>query len=132
MLRGISNILVPSISHFTAQSGRMSLPVDSSSLLYSNFQYVRGTPAPEGTNGVPISRLNLLDVLIGRINQLNKASLSSARETGDGSGQQFAPDLDDLIESYRVQLQEAQAASAAMPYLPSPNTQPGTVFSLLG
>ena len=129
MLNGINNISVPSISHFTAQGGRMALPVDSSSLIYSHFQYVSGKPAPEGTNGLPISKLNLLDVLIGRLFQIRESSLSSA--AGFEGNLEYQDDyfLDALIETYKNQLLEAEAASAAMPYLPSPDIQP--IFSLL-
>ena len=119
MLNGIHNILVPSVNQFTVQGRRMSLPVDASSVIYSNFQYVRGTPAPEGTHGVGITRLNLLDVLIGRLNQ---AALE----------QQSTRDLDSLLERYRNMIIEAQAASAAMPYIPSPDAQPGALLNLLG
>jgi hypothetical protein len=31
----------------------------------------------------------------------------------------------------RNQLKQAKAASKAMPYIPSPNTQPGALFSLI-
>ena len=131
MLRGISNIYIPSVSHQIAQGGRMSFHVDSASIIYSHFQYVSGTLAPEGTNGVTISKLNLLDVLIGRLNQLNNTSLSSAIGADDGNGFPASADIDGLIDSYTQQLQEAQAASQAMPYLPAPNTMPGGVLSIL-
>ena len=129
MLRGISNISVPTVSQYTAQGGRMSFPVESSSLIYSHFQYVSGVPAPQGTPGVAISRLNLLDVLIGRLNQLRAGSQTSSAGTEEMQEEQA--NLDAMIESLRSQIIEAHEDSIAMPYLFAPDTQTGAAFSLL-
>ena len=131
MLRGITNLYVPSVSHMTAQGGRMSFPVDSSSFIYSQFKYVAGTPAPEGTSGVAISKLNLLDVLIGRLNQMGNTSMSSAVKMDNDLSGSLVRDIDALIESLRKRLEDAQTSNEAMPYLPSPNIGPGTIFNLI-
>jgi len=126
MVRGIPNITVPTISYSSAaQSGKMSLPVDSSSLIYSHFEHVSGVPAPKGTQGVTISKLNLLDVLIGQINQINKDRTPLSSTPSVPAGQ-----MDALIESYRNQIRQAKAASEAMPYIRSPGIQAGAMFSL--
>jgi len=129
MMHGVPNIYVPSISHYTSNGGRMSLPVESSALIYSHFQYVSGIPAPEGTNGVTITRLNLLDVLIGRLNQINDSSLSS--QNGEEALRFADLDLDELIDTYRTRLEETLSANAAMPYNPFADPQTGGLFSLL-
>jgi len=131
MVRGIPNITVPAISHAVAQGGKMSLPVDSASLIYSHFEHVTGVPAPQGAQGVNISKLNLLDVLIGQLNQIKKdgtsfSSISSEHAKPFGTGY-----LDSLIETYTNQIRQAKAASAAMPYIPSPSAQSGAVFNLI-
>jgi hypothetical protein len=134
----------------TAYSGKMSLPVDPSSLLYSHFEHVSGVLAPEGTQGVSISKINLLDVLIGRLNQVKKSSstpflqgppagrtpatrnmVPPAPAERPGTVQNNVSNFDALVDNFRNQLKQAKAASEAMPYIPSPNTQPGALFSLL-
>ena len=127
MIGSISNISMPNISQVTNQGGRMSLPVDSSALIYSHFRHVSGIPAPEGTQGVSISKLNLLDVLIGRLDQIKNSSALLTTAAGERLD---AGHIDALIETYRSQIRQAQAASAAMPYIPSPNAQSGALFSL--
>ncbi|MDR0497674.1 MAG: hypothetical protein LBH42_08680, partial [Treponema sp.] len=82
-----------------------------------------GVPAPKGTQGVNISKLNLLDVLIGQLNKLKKSGLSQNLALP-------AKNIDALIETYTNQLKQAKASSEAMPYIPSPNIQSGTLFSL--
>ena len=143
MVHGIPNISIPDIAYTMAQGYKMSLPVDSSSLIYSNFQHVSGIPAPEGTQGVSISKLNLLDVLIEQINQIGKddagtripenrfIETKAGRLTASGSDLTPFDSFDALLESFRNQILEAKEASAAMPYLPSPNAQAGAVFSLV-
>ena len=124
MVSGISNISMPTISYGSANIGKMALPVDSSALIYSHFEHVSGIPAPDGTQGVSISKLNLLDVLIGQLNRIQKASLTqSSADPTEG--------VDALIENLRSQIKQAKASSEAMPYNPAPNMEPGALFSLL-
>ena len=132
MIRGIPNITVPTIGLAMAQNGKMSLPVDSTSLIYSHFENVSGIPAPKGTQGVAISKLNLLDVLIGQLNQVKRGTNSAmAVPSVLPEMQGNAGRLDSLIESYTNQIRQARAASAAMPYIPSPSAQSGAVFSIV-
>ena len=128
MVSGISNISMPTISNFMAQGGKMSIPVDSSSLIYSHFKHVSGIAAPQGSHGVSISKLNLLDVLIGQLNQIKKGGTAISPVPAENLD---AGRLDALIETYKNQIQQAKAASAVMPYIPSPSAQSGAVFSLI-
>ena len=123
MVHGAPNIAIPNLSHSAISGGKMSLPVDSSSLLYSHFEHVSGIAAPKGTQGVAISRLNLLDVLITQINRINKNGASLAPGLKDGS-------LDSVFENLVSQVRQAEEKKSAMPYLPSTEAQPGAVFSL--
>ena len=124
MVNGVSNITIPSLSYSIANAGKMSIPVDTSALVYSQFEHVSGVPAPEGTPGVSISKLNLLDVLIGQVNRLNSPSIAPpAPNPAEG--------IDALIENLANQIRDAKAASQEMPYYPSPNTEGGVLFSLL-
>ena len=121
MLRGINGLSIPSLSYTLAQSGKTSLPVDPSAVIYSHFEHVSGIPAQNGLQGVSISKLNLLDVLIGRLSKLPAPSKPVNPFEG----------IDSAIESYRNLLRQANTARASMPYAPSPNTQPGALFTLL-
>ena len=133
MVRGIPNVTVPSINYTMARTEKMSLPVEPSSLMYSHFEHVSGVPAPKGTQGVTISKLNLLDVLIGQVNQIKKGPLSQFSQLPPVP---MAENLDPkllttLIENYTNQIREARAASAAMPYIPAPSAPSGALFSLV-
>jgi len=108
-----------------AQGSKMSLPVDSTSLIYSHFEHVSGIPAPKGTQGVSISKLHILDVLIGQINQVKNNNVPYINSALPENG------MDYLISSYKNQIRQAKDASAAMPYLPSPSAQAGALFSLI-
>ena len=124
MVHIIPNSYVPNISHTMAQNegGKTSFAVDSSSLIYSHFTYVSGVAAPDGTNGVAINKLYLVDVLIGQLNQMKK----DVQVPVMGA----ASDLDTMIETYRDQIHQAMAASELMPYLPSPGVMSGALFSI--
>jgi len=126
MVRGIPNISIPNIAYTAAKTGKTALPVDSSALIYSHFEHVSGIPAPKGTQGVTISKLNLLDVLIGQLNSIKKGDTVLSSVAG-------IPDMgiDALIEGFKKQIKQAKTASEAMPYIPSPNTQPGALFNII-
>jgi hypothetical protein len=108
-----------------SQDGRMSLPVAPVNYIYSQFKHVFGVPAPEGVRGVTVNKLKILDVLIEQLSQIKKrpeANLDSS----------FSDDrIDALIEQYRSQIRQAQAASAAMPYNPRAAAPAGAIFNLL-
>jgi len=124
MVRGVPGISIPNLSYYAAYGAKMSIPVDSTSLVYSNFEHVTGIPAPKGSQGISINKLNLLDALINQINQVNSNGASLAGGLKNGS-------VDSVIENLVNQVRQAKADSAAMPYIPSPTAQPGSLFSLI-
>jgi hypothetical protein len=124
MVGGVSSLTIPSLSYTIAQYGKMSLPVDPSSLIYSNFEHVSGIQAPEGTQGVSISKLNLLDVLAGIVSRINK---TPAPQTPLNLSP--AEGVDSIIENLGNQIRQAKNENEAMPYYPSPNAESGLLFN---
>jgi hypothetical protein len=104
-------------------SGRMSLPVSPASYIYSQFKHVGGVPAPEGTRGVAITKLKILDVMIEQLSQMKK---KPELNTKDLSNEQ----IDALISQYEGQIKTARAANNIIPYTPAPQAQSGVLFSL--
>jgi hypothetical protein len=102
----------------------MSLPVAPSSYIYSHFKHVSGVPAPEGTRGVAVAKLKILDVLIEQLDQI-KNRPKAQLPTGPSDEQ-----IDVLIKQFEDQIKSARAASAAMPYLSAPGAPPAALFSL--
>lgn len=127
MVRGVPNI---SIAYTLPHNGRLSLPVDSSSLIYSQLKHVSGVPAPEGAAAVTLNKLNLLDALIGQLNQINRGGGSPAFAEGLGAENNHATYIDALIDNYQRQVALANASSATMPYIPSPSAAPGVLFNV--
>ena len=123
MVHGVPSISVPTLSYSASSYGKMSLPVNSSSLIYSHFEHVSGIPAPDGTQGVAISKLNLLDVLIGQLNQMKKATPTQTSASPIGG-------VDALIDNLINQIRQTKSAGGAIPYTPSPVAEPGALFSL--
>ncbi|MDR0453082.1 MAG: hypothetical protein LBH15_08570 [Treponema sp.] len=117
----------PSIGYAINASagGKMSLPVAPSAYIYSHFRHVSGVPAPEGSRGVAISKLKILDVLIEQLARIKKKP--DAGLTTDALSDE---QIDALIEQYESQIRAARAANTAMPYRPAPPSTAGAVFSL--
>ena len=106
-----------------SQSGKASLPVSPSAYIYSQFKHVSGVPAPEGTAGVTITKLKVLDVMIEHLSQMKK---QPELNTKDLSNEQ----IDALIAKYKEQIKAAEAAHAVMPYAPAPQVASGALFAL--
>ena len=123
----ISNLNAASYAMGSYGGGRMALPVSRSSYIYSHFEHVSGIPAPEGTQGVAISKLKILDVLIDQLSQIK-----SKREPSVGaSGEMTDERIDALIDKYETEIRGARAASAALPYRPKPSAPLGAIFNLV-
>jgi len=113
----------PSIGYAisAAADGRMSLPVSPSQLIYSHFKHVSGTPAPEGTSGVNITKLKILDTLIEQLSRMKNQPISEygmADENDDAR-------INALIDQYQKQI---KAASAGIYSPAAPIT--GALFSI--
>ena len=106
-----------------ARDGRMSLPVSPSVYIYSHFKHVTGVPAPEGIQGVNISRLKILDTLIEQLARMKKQPSGHVGEQGEDAEKR----IDVLIEQYQKQIQAVQAASA--PFV-SNTPATGALFSI--
>jgi len=107
----------PSIGYAmnAARDGRMSLPVAPGMVIYSHFKHVSGTPAPEGTNGVNISRLKILDTLIEQLTQMKKnpaVDLGIVNENDENR-------INALIDQYQKQIKATQAAGIYTPVIPA-------------
>jgi len=120
----VSNNTFPTIGYAIseASSGRMTLPVSPGMLIYSHFKHVSGTPAPEGTQGVNITKLKILDTMI---EQLSKMKNQPHAEFGnlDGSDEER---INALIEQYQKQIKSAMSVSVYSPAAPAT----GALFSL--
>lgn len=107
-------------------AGRMSLPVSPGSYIYSHFKHVSGVPAPEGTRGVTITKLKILDVLIEQLGQMKKQPKIDPGILGPSNEQ-----IDTLIEQYEGQIKAARAANSVMPYAQAPQAPAGALFNLV-
>jgi len=112
----ISNNSIPTIGYAitASMSGRTSLPVSPGMVIYSHFKHVSGTPAPEGTKGVNISKLKILDTLI---EQLSKMKSQPAPELSNMS-ENDEKRINALIDQYQKQIKAAQAVSIYTPAAP--------------
>ena len=123
----ISSIPAASYLVHGYSAGKAAFPVSPSSYIYSRFEHVIGVPAPEGTAGVAVSKLKILDVLIDQLSQLKRKGDPSFGASGPISEDR----IDALIEQYETQIRGARAANLAMPYAPKPSAPAGAIFNLV-
>ncbi|MCL2759830.1 MAG: hypothetical protein FWD22_06415 [Treponema sp.] len=96
----------PSVGYaISAGEGRMSLPVSPGMVIYSHLRHVSGTPAPEGTQGVNISKLRILDTMIENLSRMKN---QPAEEFGNMDGTDESR-INELIEQYHTQIKETQS-----------------------
>ncbi len=128
MVAQLSSGSVPLAYAYTASggSGRLSVPVSASAVLYSNFRHVAGVAAPSGSRGASIDSLKILDVLIDRLSSIKREPLA-AREAPES----LSPGrVDALIDQYASELHSLVTAQAK-PYIPAPMpAETGILFSV--
>jgi len=114
----------PSIGYAlsTSSAGRVSLPVAPGQVIYSHFRHISGTPAPEGTQGVSISKLTILNTLI---DQLDRIKGQSSADFGNLEGNDEQR-MNNLIEEYQKQIRDTQSTGVYAPT--APNT--GLLFNI--
>ena len=114
----------PSIGYAisAAAGGRMSIPVAPSQMIYSHFKHISGTPAPEGTTGVNISKLKILNTLI---DHLQKMKNQPTIDTG-ALNEKDEKKINMLIEQYQQQIKVVQSSSI---YTPAPPAT-GLLFNI--
>ena len=112
----VPNHTFPSIGYAmsAAANGRMSLPVSPGMVIYSHFKHVSGTPAPEGTTGVNISKLKILDTLIEQLSKMKKDAVVDFGSFNESDEKR----INALIDLYQKQIKTAQAVSYYTPAAP--------------
>ena len=112
----ISQHTFPSVGYAinAVNTGKKSIPVHPSMVIYSHFKHISGTPAPEGTQGVNISKLKILDTMIEQLSRMKK---QSAVNYGTVS-EQDERRINALIEQYQRELKTAQASPVYTPVSP--------------
>jgi hypothetical protein len=116
---------LPSIGYAisAAGKGRMSLPVSSSSYIYSHFRHVSGVPAPEGVRGAAINKLKVLDTLIEQLARMKKRPEPSFGLPEESSGDRYEALVAHFEKQIRLRAKDGEA------YGP-PAVRQGAVFSL--
>lgn len=125
---GLTLNAAPYKNLFSSSSGTLFVPVKPSAVIYSQFDYVRGTAASSGQNGVPINRVRILNTLINQLVAMKKKDALSKEDIGQMTDAQ----KDELIKTYQQQIKNAVAAgTAANNYgLTGLLPQAGTVVSI--
>jgi hypothetical protein len=120
----ISNNTFPSVGYAIseASNGRMTLPVSPGMLIYSHFKHVSGTPAPEGTQGVNITKLKILDTMIEQLSRMKNQPLADFGNL-EGTDEKR---INALIEQYQKQIKTAQSVGVYAPAAPAT----GALFNL--
>jgi hypothetical protein len=121
---GISSNIIPTVGYAISASsgGKMSLPVAPGMVIYSHFKHVTGTPAPEGTTGVNISKLKILNTLIEQLSRMKSQEGMSFGDISESDQKR----IDALIDQYQKQIKAAQSVSVYTPAAPAT----GALFSI--
>ncbi|MCL2805089.1 MAG: hypothetical protein FWD26_04025 [Treponema sp.] len=103
-----------------SSSGRASLPVAPGMVIYSHLKHVSGTPAPEGTEGVNINKLRILDTLIEQLAKMkNQDKQELAVEDLDRLTENDENRINALIEQYQKEIRIAQSTGYYAPAMPA-------------
>ena len=108
-----------------SQTGRTAVPVSPSSFIYSQFKHISGVPAPDGTSGVSINKLVILDTLIDQIARMKKQPEPQV----EMKMQDDDPQLVKLIDQYQTQIRKMHNEGSKGLYPPA-TPEIGAIFSI--
>lgn len=94
---------------FSTSSGSLFVPVKPSAVIYSQLDYVHGTAAKNGQNGVPINKVRILNTLINQLVSMKQKSAASSEEEIAGLSEE---QKDALIKEYQQQIKSAMTNTA--------------------
>lgn len=109
MATAIGNLSSYSYSNVSA-GGKLYVPVSKSALLYSHFDHVSGFVARSGQQGVSVSKIQILNSLIDKVNSV---STTKMKPKADAIANLSETQMDSLIKNLHGQLQNAMQT----PYL---------------
>ncbi len=111
---------------FASSTGKLYVPVKPSVAVFTQFDYVRGTPAAKGEKGVSVDRIRILNALIDQLVSMQKKTASKEDFAGLSDSQKDA-----LISSYQKQV-KASLDTASVPYgLAGFMPETGAVFNIM-
>jgi hypothetical protein len=102
-------------------AGKVYVPVNKSSLLYSHFSHVSGVATKDNQNCVSISKIRILNSLIENLTSAKNVDVEKEKVAHMSDEQ-----VDVLIQKYQKQIQQAAASQFS---LPGSHVQAGLIFS---
>lgn len=127
-LRSASYSMLLSVS----SGDREYLPVNANQYVYSQFEYVAGTPVDDGS-GIAITKLKILNTILDQLITMQRESAASGLGgsdleflTDETAEEQLAP----VIARYQMEVQAAIGRLESAGYKPS-MPQTGLLFSML-
>ena len=122
MISSVGNMNTFSYTTISASgTGKIYVPVNQNSLLYSHFSHVSGVATQNNQAGVSISKIRILNSLIENLTTSKNATAEKEKVSHMSDEQ-----ADVLIKQYQKQIQQA----ATSQYLiPGSQVQAGLIFS---
>ncbi len=105
-------------------SSPLSFPVDRSQYIYARFKNIHSVPAMGNTSGVSLSRLRVIDTLVGNLK--NSPSLPGSEQLSNMNDSQ----LNALINQLAEKVHQKASAPASVPGYAS-RVQTAMVFDIL-
>ena len=129
MVTNINSLNAYSYSSFIAggNSNKLYVPVNPTAVMYSQFDHVSGIATHNGEQGVPISKIEILNTLIDQLVEMKiKTPVESDIKTSLNPDQ-----IDALIKNYQAQIKSTVQAATAVQYgLAGIKPQTGIIFNI--
>jgi hypothetical protein len=125
MITNIYSMNAYSYNSFIGKSSKLYVPVKPAAVMYSHFDHVSGFATSKGQEGVPISKIRILNKLIDQLVEMKGNRISHPATDIDPS------QIDAIIKDYQTQIKTAvQSAAAAQYGLAGIKPQTGIIFNI--
>jgi hypothetical protein len=112
-------------SQFSTESSKLVVPVKPASVVYAQFDHITGVAAKQGQDGVPVSKMSILNVLIDQLILMKRNAVKEDVFPSNDS------DIDKQIQNYQSKIRELVKQAERNPFiLPGAAPQSGALFSI--
>lgn len=107
--------------------GKLYVPVKPASVIFAQYDHVSGFAARRGENGVSLSKVQILNTLIGHLAAIKGGSAASPAAAPNALNDK---QIDAMIKSLQQQVKQTVSAPSAQYALSGAQPQSGMLFSI--
>lgn len=130
MISATGNLNPYAFSFSSGAAGKLYVPVKPASVIYAQYDHVSGFAAKRGENGVSLSKVQILNTLIGHLSAMKGNSAPKVDTLSEEQIDAMIKNLQSQAKVSMLRIAPAAAAPSAQYALSGAKPQAGILFNI--